>query len=64
MDEKVKDEKLKLLGKESLKNFHDFYHIVDFLNKLLKDRNLIFGYTMEEDGSYALSVYDALAKEE
>ncbi|MBM7581333.1 diaminopimelate epimerase [Caldicoprobacter guelmensis] len=41
-----------------IKNFPDLYKIVDFLNKNLKDRGLIFGLTKKDDETMRISIYE------
>ncbi|MBE0466960.1 MAG: DUF4264 family protein [Candidatus Desulforudis sp.] len=33
------------------------YKIVDFLNKTLKDRDIIFGLSKDEDGNMVITIY-------
>jgi len=41
-----------------IKNFPDLYKIVDFLNKNLKDRGLIFGLTQKDEETMRVSIYE------
>lgn len=35
----------------------EMYKIVDFLNKTLKDRDIIFGLSKDEDGNMVITIY-------
>jgi len=39
-------------------NFPDLYKIVDFLNKNLKDKGLIFGLAKKDEGTMRISIYE------
>lgn len=41
-----------------IKNFPDLYKIVDFLNKNLKDRGLIFGLSQKDEETMRISIYE------
>ena len=49
--------KLELIATQKLKANPELYKIVDFLNKNLKDRQLMFGLSKKED-SMIISVYE------
>ncbi|MFO7294468.1 MAG: YpmA family protein [Caldicoprobacter sp.] len=42
-----------------IKNFPDLYKIVDFLNKNLKDKGLIFGLSQRDEETMRISIYEA-----
>jgi|GEM_PF-1205659 hypothetical protein len=53
---------LPILGEKSFRLEGETYQLVTFLNKTLKDRDLIFGLTL--DGSkYRIIIYDSSGKE-
>jgi len=39
-------------------NFPDLYKIVDFLNKNLKDKGLIFGLSQKDEETMRISIYE------
>jgi len=41
-----------------IKNFPDLYKIVDFLNKNLKDKGLIFGLSQRDEETMRISIYE------
>lgn len=45
----LKEEGLKLKAVKEFKEGEELYNVVDFLNKSLKDKNLIFGIRKEGD---------------
>ncbi|MEW6770662.1 MAG: YpmA family protein [Bacillota bacterium] len=50
---------LTLIAKRSFKEWAEFYQVVDFLNKALKSRRLLFGLTKDtEKGEMALAIYE------
>ena len=52
-----KSGKIELIATQKLKASPDLYKVVDFLNKNLKDRSLMFGLTKKED-TMTISVYE------
>jgi len=50
--------KLELIAMRSFAYYNDMYQVVDFLNKTLKNRGLIFGLTKTEDGRMEIKVYE------
>ncbi|MDI3327304.1 MAG: YpmA family protein [Alicyclobacillaceae bacterium] len=51
---------LEVLGVFRTEGFEDLYKLVDFLNRTLKDRGLVFGLARgEHSGEYVLTVYRA-----
>jgi hypothetical protein len=42
----------------NIKNSPDLYKIVDFLNKNLKDRGLIFGLSKKDEDTMRISIYE------
>ncbi|MDI3541078.1 hypothetical protein H0A61_02528 [Koleobacter methoxysyntrophicus] len=49
--------KLELIATKELPINNDLYKLIDFLNKTLKDKNLIFGLSKTKD-SMIISVYE------
>jgi hypothetical protein len=50
---------LTLIAKRSFKEWAEFYQVVDFLNKTLKGRKLLFGLTKDsEKGEMVLAIYE------
>jgi hypothetical protein len=58
MDEKMK---LKIIGTHVCTATDDLYQLVDFLNRNLKDKEVIFGLSkhQEEEGKMLLTLYRA-----
>ncbi|MGI6493127.1 MAG: YpmA family protein [Pelotomaculum sp.] len=52
--------KLELIAVKSFKNYDEMYKVVNFLNKTLKDRKLIFGLTRDSaNGTVTISIYES-----
>ena len=48
-----------LIAVKSFKEYEEMYKVVDFLNKTLKHKNLIFGLTKDPaGGSMKISIYE------
>ncbi len=54
----MNEDTLKLLAIKEFNESEDLYLIVDFLNKALKDKNLIFGIR-KKDSKMSVSIYEA-----
>ncbi|MEL7567946.1 MAG: YpmA family protein [Dehalobacterium sp.] len=50
--------KIELIAMRSFSAWDDMYQIVDFLNKSLKDYNLMFGLKNGEKGSMCITIYE------
>jgi len=51
--------KLELIAVKSFKSYDDMYKIVDFLNKILKDKDIIFGLTKDStNDTMTISIYE------
>ncbi|TEB09988.1 YpmA family protein [Pelotomaculum propionicicum] len=51
--------KLEIIAVKSFKSYDEMYKVVDFLNKTLKDKNVIFGLTKAaENDTMTISVYE------
>lgn len=48
---------LERMASRVFKPCDEMYKIVDFLNKTLKDRDIIFGLSKDEDGNMVITVY-------
>lgn len=54
---KMKEDKLELIAKKELHYSDELYQLVDFLNKNLKNRGVIFGISKEGDRA-VVSIYE------
>jgi hypothetical protein len=51
--------KLELIAVKSFAPYDEMYRVVDFLNKSLKDRQLMFGLTRDrESGKMTVTIYE------
>jgi hypothetical protein len=51
--------KLELIATKSFKTYDEMYKIVDFLNKILKDKKVIFGLTKDKNSeTMTISIYE------
>lgn len=51
--------KLELIAVKSFKTYDEMYRVVDFLNKTLKEKRLIFGLTKDtQKGTMTISIYE------
>ncbi|MDD4169765.1 MAG: YpmA family protein [Desulfotomaculaceae bacterium] len=51
--------KLEIIAVKSFNSYDEMYKIVDFLNKTLKDRRLIFGLTKDSGkDTMSISIYE------
>lgn len=51
--------KLELIAVKSFKSYDEMYKVVDFLNKTLKDKKIIFGLTKDtQKGTMTISIYE------
>ncbi len=54
-----KQDKLELIAAKGFKQYDEMYKIVDYLNKNLKHKNVMFGLTKnKENGSMTISIYE------
>lgn len=53
------NQKLELISAKKVTYNEELYMIVDFLNKSLKDKGLVFGLTLEDKDKAVISVYNA-----
>ncbi len=57
----MSEPRIEILGAESFAVNGDVHLLVTFLNKVLKDKNLIFGMARSgEDGLVSLTVYEVI----
>lgn len=58
MEEQNRD-RLELIAAKTFKPYDEMYKIVDYLNKTLKHKKVMFGLTKkQEDGSMTISIYE------
>lgn len=51
--------KLELIAVKAFKSYEEMYKVVDFLNKTLKDKKVIFGLTKDtQKGTMTISIYE------
>lgn len=50
--------KLELIAAKEFKSYPDMYKIVDFLNKNLKDKKIMFGLSKTQNGNMLISIYE------
>lgn len=51
--------KLELIATKSFEPYSDMYRIVDFLNKSLKEKKVMFGLTKDrESGKMIITIYE------
>lgn len=52
------EDKLELIAHKSFPVYEDMYKVVDFLNKSLKDRRIMFGLTRnDKENTVTISIY-------
>lgn len=52
-------EKLELIASKAFKPYNEMYKVVDYLNKTLKHKKVMFGLTKnKEDESMTISIYE------
>ncbi len=51
-------EKLELIATKTFKQYDEMYKVVDFLNKTLKHKKLMFGLTKNDNGSMNVTIYE------
>ncbi len=49
--------RLELLASRVFKPYDEMYKVIDFLNKTLKDREIIFGLSKDEHGNMVVAIY-------
>jgi len=52
------ENKLELIAFKEFKSYPDMYKVIDFLNKNLKDKKLLFGLSKTETGNMLISIYE------
>ncbi len=52
------EEGLKLIGIQEVYKNDELYKLVDFLNKTLKNKNLVFGLAMQDEDKMVISIYE------
>ncbi len=54
-----KQGKLELIAVKSFKPYDEMYKVIDFLNKTLKEKKVIFGLTKDiQKGTMTISIYE------
>lgn len=56
-ENKSKD-KLELVAQKSFTSYSEMYKVVDFLNRTLKEKQVIFGLTKDKEGKMTISIYE------
>lgn len=58
-DDKPAGGKLELIAVKSFKHYDDMFKVIDFLNKTLKDKRVIFGLSKDnQKGTMSISIYE------
>ncbi len=52
------ENKLELIAFKEFSSYSEMYKVVDFLNKSLKDKRLLFGLSKAENGNMLISIYE------
>jgi len=52
------EHKLKVIAVKSFAPYDEMYKVVDFLNKTLKERHVMFGLAKNERGTMDITVYE------
>jgi len=52
------ENKLQQIAFKEFSSYSDMYKVVDFLNKNLKDKRLLFGLSKAENGNMLISIYE------
>ncbi|MEW6698282.1 MAG: YpmA family protein [Bacillota bacterium] len=50
--------KLEVIAQQTFTAYPEMYKIVDFLNRTLKEKEIIFGLTKNKDGKMTISIYE------
>lgn len=59
MEQARLDDKLEIIATKTFKPYDEMYKVVDFLNKNLKDKRIMFGLTRDnESGNLSISIYE------
>ncbi|MDD2443302.1 MAG: YpmA family protein [Desulfotomaculaceae bacterium] len=53
------EKELQLIAVKTFKSYDEMYKVVDFLNKMLKDKKIILGLTKDaQKGTMAITIYE------
>jgi hypothetical protein len=52
------ENKLELIAFKEFSSYSEMYKVVDFLNKNLKEKRLLFGLSKTENGNMLISIYE------
>ena len=56
---RTESNKLELIASRMFEPYGDMYRVVDFLNKSLKDRRIMFGLTKDrQNGKMTITIYE------
>jgi len=59
MPQDKKEDKFELIAQKSFPAHDDLVRVVDFLNRTLKDRKIIFGLSLQKDkNEMTMSIYE------
>jgi len=50
---------MRVISAQDVEYSTELYKIVDFLNKNLKDRNIVFGLSKKDESTMAITIYDS-----
>lgn len=50
--------KLELIAQKTFAPYKEMYKVVDYLNRTLKEKDVIFGLTKDKDGNMTISIYE------
>lgn len=50
--------KLELIATKTFAPYPEMYKVVDYLNKTLKEKQVIFGLTKDDNGKMTISIYE------
>ncbi|MDO7786122.1 YpmA family protein [Desulforamulus aquiferis] len=50
--------KLELVATKTFAPYNEMYKVVDYLNKTLKEKQVIFGLTKDAEGRMTISIYE------
>ncbi len=56
--EHKKEGKLELIAQKNFAPYPEMYKVVDYLNRTLKEKDVIFGLTKDKDGNMTISIYE------
>jgi len=51
-------DKLELIASKHFKSYNEMYKVVDYLNKTLKHKKVMFGLNKNQDGTMTINIYE------